>query len=77
MLAAVAGLGTDVELIEVDLLDPTTPSEFKVYPSPTVLVDGKDVSPSAGGVHGISCRASGAPSTEDIRAAMDEAWGRE
>lgn len=74
--AAIAMSGGEVDVREMDLLDPATPPEFRGYPSPTILVGMDEVSPRAGGMSGVGCRVSGAPSVEEIleaiRAASDQ-----
>lgn len=68
--AAVAGCRHPVELVEVDLMDPEIPDELRRYPSPTILVDMKEVAPSEGEAEGLACRALGAPSAEEVRLAI-------
>ncbi|MEJ2538966.1 MAG: hypothetical protein P8188_03090 [Gemmatimonadota bacterium] len=58
------------EVVEIDLLAPTTPASLKHYPSPTVLVGSVDVSGDSDTVQGVSCRASGAPTIRRIRKAI-------
>ena len=41
--SALEDLGESVEWSEWDLLAESTPDDFRVYGSPTVLVDGEDV----------------------------------
>ena len=67
---AVSECDARVELVEVDLLDPELPADLQGYPSPTVLVDMRDVASGEGRAEGLSCRAAGAPSTEAIRVAI-------
>ena len=50
--------------------DPTAPEYVKRHGSPTVLVDGRDVTGVEAGVAASACRADGAPSAEMIRLAM-------
>lgn len=45
---------------EIDILDPATPDELKAWGSPTILVDGEDVTGATGG-DGIGCRVYGSP----------------
>jgi len=52
--------------------DPAAPPEVRHLPSPTVLVDGRDVTGEDAGGAGASCRALGAPSVELIRAALSQ-----
>ncbi|MEX2528081.1 MAG: thioredoxin family protein [Gemmatimonadota bacterium] len=47
-----------------------TPEEFRRYGSPTVLVDGRDVTGETGTTGAMACRADGAPSQEVIREAV-------
>lgn len=50
--------------------DPAAPDYIRYRASPTVLVDGQDVSGEASG-RGASCRAAGAPTVEEIQRALD------
>ncbi len=50
--------------------DPSAPAYVKQYGSPTVLVDGRDVTGVEAGVAASACRADGAPSAKMIRLAM-------
>jgi mercuric ion transport protein len=47
-----------------------TPERFRRYGSPTVLVDGRDVTGEGEGAGALACRADGAPSREIIQAAL-------
>lgn len=55
---------------EWNLSDETTPERFRRFGSPTVLVDGEDVTGSDGGNAARACRADGAPSAAVIRQAL-------
>ena len=44
----------------------TTPERFRRHGSPTVLVDGSDVTGEGAEVAAMACRADGAPSVETI-----------
>lgn len=55
---------------EWNLSKEETPDQFRIYGSPTVLVDGRDVTGVAGSNAAMACRADGAPSPEQIRAAV-------
>lgn len=55
---------------EWNLSLPETPDEYRSYGSPTVLVNGRDVTGEAGGNAAMACRAHGAPSRELIRKAL-------
>ena len=68
--AAVRDLGQTGEWDEWDLMDPSTPEPFKRYGSPTVLVDGEDVTGVQAGNSAMACRADGAPSVESIAAKL-------
>jgi|GEM_PF-1139275 len=65
---------------EVDLNEPNTPKELKGYGSPTILVDGKDVTGIAPSGESLSCRTyynakgeiTGAPDIEIIVKAILE-----
>ena len=61
-----AVLGDD-SWTEWNLSSADTPERFRRYGSPTVLVDGRDVTGDNGGTDGMACRADGAPSPELIR----------
>lgn len=55
---------------EWDLSSSETPDRFRRYGSPTVLVDGRDVTGDGGTTGGVACRADGAPSPQAIRKAL-------
>jgi len=55
---------------EWNLSDEATPERFRRFGSPTVLVDGEDVTGSDGRSAAMACRADGAPSAAVIRAAL-------
>ncbi len=55
---------------EWDLEDEGTPERVRRYGSPTVLVNGVDVSGAGEGPVGLACSADGAPSVESIRRAL-------
>lgn len=65
--AAVAEAFADpIEWAEWDLMAESTPEDFKRYGSPTVLVDGHDVTGDGPGNNAMACRADGAPSVQAI-----------
>lgn len=66
-LRAVLGEGSWTEW---NLSSADTPDRFRHYGSPTVLVDGRDVTGDAGETQGTACRADGAPSPEVIKEAL-------
>lgn len=53
--------------------DAQAPDRVRQFGSPTVLVDGRDVTCADAGVAAAACRADGAPSTETIRTAVAQA----
>jgi len=55
-----------IEWAEWDLTADSTPADFKRYGSPTVLVDGHDVTGDGPGNNAMACRADGAPSVKAI-----------
>jgi hypothetical protein len=64
-----AALGSE-SWTEWNLSSPETPERFRGHGSPTVLVDGHDVTGEADGNAAMACRADGAPSEEIIRKAL-------
>lgn len=69
--AAVAkAFARPIEWAEWDLMADATPENFKRYGSPTVLVDGQDVTGDGPGNVAMACRADGAPSIEAIAAKL-------
>ncbi len=55
---------------EWNLSSPDTPEQFRRYGSPTVLVDGRDVTGEGTPSDAMACRADGAPSSEVILRAL-------
>ncbi len=51
--------------------DPASPPHAKQYGSPSVLVNGRDVT-GVGPVGAAACRADGAPAVDTIRNALEE-----
>jgi hypothetical protein len=51
--------------------DPASPPHAKQYGSPTVLVNGRDITGVEAGVAAPACRADGAPSIDAIRNALE------
>ena len=69
--AGLAGLPPErTEWSEWDLMSGDIPEALSEHGSPTVLVDGHDVTGTAPGADGIACRADGAPSPEVIAARL-------
>lgn len=65
-----AGAGAARPWREWNLSDEATPERYRRYGSPTVLVDGEDVTGAAGGNAAMACRADGVPSARTIREAL-------
>ena len=55
---------------EWNLSSADTPDRFRRHGSPTVLVEGSDVTGADGANVAMACRADGAPSAEVIRRAL-------
>ena len=53
--------------------DPRAPEYVRQYGSPTVLLNGRDVTGVEPGLGGAACRADGAPSVDVIKAAVETA----
>ncbi len=68
--AALAAAGMRMPVQEWDRDDPAAPAYVQGYPSPTVLLNGRDVSGDAPAAAAASCRVAGAPSVETIRRAV-------
>ncbi len=64
--AAIEVSGYRLTWSERDLLADSTPEGLRRFASPTVLVDGEDVTGEALGATAIACRAEGAPSVTSI-----------
>lgn len=64
------------EVEEIDVQSPTTPEELRGWGSPTILVDGKDIS-GAERTAAAACRlyATGAPNVAEIRATLAASRG--
>jgi hypothetical protein len=69
---ALGALGLAAEWREWEQGDPQAPLYVKRHGSPTVLVNGRDVTGATVGVGGAACRADGAPSVDTISAALEE-----
>ena len=63
---AIEASGQQLTWFEWDLMEESTPAEFRRRGSPTVLVDGEDVTGETVGASAMSCRADGAPSAASI-----------
>lgn len=56
--------------VEWNLTAEDTPESFRRFGSPTVLVDGRDVTGEDGGNAAMACRAEGAPTVDMIRKSL-------
>jgi hypothetical protein len=65
-----AELGLPIEWHEWTQEDSGAPQRIMAYGSPTVLVNGSDVTGSSAGVAAAACRVDGAPSAGAIRSAL-------
>ncbi len=71
LTAALSFLELPMVWTEWDLEDPGTPERFRAFGSPTVLVNGADVTGTGPGTSAMACRADGAPSAEVILRALE------
>lgn len=69
--AALEATGRPPEWSEWNLAAETTPERYRRHGSPTVLVDGEDVTGEGGQAVAMACRAEGAPSVAAIRARVE------
>lgn len=67
---AIRVTGVSADLTEWEQGNPAAPAHVREYGSPTVLVDGQDVTGLGPGVAASACRADGAPSVEAIERAL-------
>jgi hypothetical protein len=70
---ALSGLDRATEWQEWEQGDPASPPHAREYGSPTILVNGHDVTGVGAGVAAPACRADGAPSIETINNALERA----
>jgi mercuric ion transport protein len=68
--AAVGAEDRSTRWREWNLSEEATPERFRRFGSPTILVDGRDVTGDGGGSEAMACRADGAPDVEVIRRAL-------
>ena len=66
MRAALREAGLQTDWAEWDLSSKATPERYRRHGSPTVLVDGEDVTGGAADAVAMACRADGAPSVAAI-----------
>ena len=67
---AVEASGRALEWSEWDLMAESTPADLRRYGSPTVLIDGQDVTGADASAAALACRADGAPSVASIAARL-------
>ena len=72
---ALGSVGAANEWKEWDLMDAETPDWAKQFGSPTILVDGKDVTGEGPGASAMACRADGAPDVPVIAVALEKRQG--
>ncbi len=65
---AVEASGRGLTWSEWDLMEESTPADFRRFGSPTVLVNGADVTGEHVGTAAMACRADGVPSVATITA---------
>ena len=65
---AVEASGQGVSWSEWDLMADSTPDDYRRFGSPTVLVNGEDVTGESAGTDAMACRADGVPSVATITA---------
>jgi hypothetical protein len=68
--AAVEQAGAEFGWSEWNLMAETTPKHFRKHGSPTVLVDGIDVTGDGVEAAAMACRADGAPTVATILASL-------
>jgi hypothetical protein len=64
--AALMTSGKPATWHEWDIGSTSTPDAYRAYGSPTVLIDGRDVTGPGGENQAMACRADGAPSVTAI-----------
>jgi hypothetical protein len=72
---ALGALGLPLSWQEWDLDDPHLPVHLQAFPSPTVLVRGRDVLGDGPMAAGRACRAGSVPTPELIVAALERTRG--
>ena len=65
---AVEASGQVLTWSEWDLMTESTPADYRCFGSPTVLVNGEDVTGENVGTEAMACRADGVPSVATITA---------
>lgn len=67
---AIKATGRELSWSEWDLMSEATPESFRRYGSPTVLIDGVDVTGDGAATVAMACRADGAPDVDAISARL-------
>ncbi len=60
--SALQSVDAHITWTEWDLRSDSTPKDLRSYGSPTVLIDGRDVTGDSTGAAALACRADGVPS---------------
>lgn len=68
---AIEAAGRELTWSEWDLMSEATPDSYRRYGSPTVLVNGEDVTGDGAHATAMACRADGAPGVEAISARLE------
>ena len=68
--SALEAVGAPLDWNEWDLASDTAPERYRRHGSPTVLVDGEDVTGDGARAAAMACRADGAPSVRAITEAL-------
>jgi hypothetical protein len=67
---AIEATGQDLTWSEWGLMSDSTPTDFRQFGSPTVLVDGEDVTGGGAETAALACRSDGVPSVDLISAQL-------
>ena len=70
---ALQAAGWPIKWREWNSASPDTPDEVRGFGSPTILVDGRDVTGGTPGA-GMGCAVAGAPPVETIAMALARGW---
>ncbi len=68
---AIEATGRELTWSEWDLMSEATPDSYRRHGSPTVLVNGEDVTGDGAQATAMACRADGAPGVEAISARLE------
>ena len=70
--AALTSLGKRPEWTEWDLTSPSSPDHVRAFGSPTILVNGTDVTGVVSGAAALACRSDPVPTAGAIGSALSE-----